>query len=57
MMCVSNSSNLLDQFQVKVGTRTEPLQQVSPHKDPDGCNWIGFTTKYPAFQSHNFGAN
>jgi len=54
---VSNGSNLLGQFRVRVGTRTEPLQRVWPHKYPDRCNWAGFTTKNPSFQPHHVSSN
>jgi len=57
MHSVSNGSNLLVQFRVRVGTGTEPLQRVLPHEIPDRCNWAGFTTKNRAFQTHNFGSN
>jgi len=53
---VSNSSNPLEQLQVRVGTRTDSLQCI-PHKNLDYCNWVSFTTKYPAFQVHNVGSN
>jgi len=54
---VGNGSNPLVGFRVKVGTRTEPLQQVLPHEIPDCCNWACFPTKHQAFQLHNFGSN
>jgi len=54
---VSNGSNKPDQFQVRVGTGTEPLQQVLPYENRDDCNWAGFITKNPVFQPHNFGSN
>jgi hypothetical protein len=40
---VSNGSNPLEWFQVRVRTRTEPLHWVLPHENPDRCNWAGFT--------------
>jgi len=49
---VSNGSNPLEPFRVRVGTGTEPLQWVLPHNNLDRCNWAGFTTKNPAFQPH-----
>ena len=54
---VSNGSNPLERFRVRVGTGTEPLQRFLPQENPDRCNWAGFTTKNPAFQPHNFGSN
>jgi hypothetical protein len=54
---VSNGSNPLEQFRVRVGTGTEPLQRVLPHENLDRCHWAGFTTKNPAFQVHIFGSN
>jgi len=53
---VSNGSNPLVQFQVRVGTWTEPLQRFLPHENPDSCNWVSFTTNNPAFQHYNFGS-
>jgi len=46
---VRNGSNPLEQFRVRVGTGTEPLQRFSPYENPDLSNWAGFTTKKPAF--------
>jgi len=57
MDSVSNGSKWLVQFRVRVGTGTEPLQRVLPLKNPDHCNWAGFTTTNPAFQTHNFDSN
>jgi hypothetical protein len=57
IISVSNGSNPLERFRVRVGTGTEPLQRFLPHENPDHCNWAGFTTKNPAFQPHNFGSN
>jgi len=54
---VSNGSNPLERFRVRVGTGTEPLRRFLPHENPDHCNWAGFTTKNPAFQPHDFGSN
>jgi len=54
---VSNGSNPLVQFGVRVGTETEPWQWVLPHKNPECCNWAGFTTTNPAFQPHNCRSN
>jgi hypothetical protein len=54
---VSNSSNPLERFWVRIGTGTEPLQRALPRENPYGCNWVGFTTKHPVFQYHNFASN
>jgi len=54
---VSNGSNPLERFRVRVGTGTEPWQRFLPHENPDRCHWASFTTKNPAFQPHNFGSN
>jgi hypothetical protein len=54
---VSNGSNPLARFRVRVGTGTEPLQRFLPHENPDLSNWAGFTTKNLAFYVHNFGSN
>jgi len=51
---VTNSSNLLVQFQIRVGTRTKPCQWILPHENPDRCSWAGLTTKNPAFHPDNF---
>jgi len=50
---VSNGSNTLEGFLVRVGTGTEPLQLVLHHKNPNRCNWARFTTKNPEFQPRN----
>jgi len=47
---VSKSSSPLEQFRVRVGTGTEPLQQVLPHKNPDRSNWASFTTQPRQFK-------
>jgi len=52
---VRNSSNLLERFQVGVGTRTGTWQRALPHEILDRCNWAGFTMKNPVFQYHNLG--
>ena len=57
MHSVSNSSNLLVRFRVRVGTGIRPFQQTLPNENPDCCNWADFTTKNSAFQTHNFGSN
>jgi len=57
MASVSNGSNPLERFRVRVGTETEPLQRALPHENPDRCKWAGFTTKNPASEHHNFGSN
>jgi hypothetical protein len=54
---VSNGSNPLERFLVRVGTGTEPWQRFLTHENPDCCHWAGFTTKNPAFEPHNFGSN
>jgi len=54
---VSNGSNPLKRFPVRVGSRTEPLQQALPQKNLDHSNWAGFTTKNLAFQHHNIDSN
>ena len=54
---VSNGSNQLVWFLVRVGTGTEPLQQVLPHNNQKCCNWAGFTTQNPAFQPYNVASN
>ena len=57
IISVSNGSNPLVRFPVRVGTGTEPLQWVLLHENPDCCNWAGFTTKNLAFQLNNLGSN
>jgi len=54
---VRNGSNPLEQFRVRVGTGTELLQRVLPHKNSDCCIWLGFTTNNPAYEPHNFSSN
>jgi len=54
---VSNGSNPLERFRVRVGTGPELLQWVLPHENPDRCNWAGFTSKNPEFQRHIFSSN
>jgi hypothetical protein len=54
---VSNGSNQQEQFQVRVGTGTDPLHWVLPHEHLDHCNLAGFATKNQAFQPHNFDSN
>jgi len=54
---VSNGSNPLERFRVRVGTGTELFQRFLPHENPDCFNWAGFTTKNTAFQPNNFGFN
>jgi hypothetical protein len=54
---VSNGSNALERFRVRVGTGIELLQRFLPYENPDSCNWAGFTTKNPTFQPRNFGSN
>jgi len=54
---VTNGSNPLEQFRVRVGTRTELLQWALPPENQDCCNWAGFTTKNPVFQHHDFASN
>ena len=49
---VSNSSNLLAWFQVRVATGTEPLQWVLPQQHPYCCKSASFTSENQAFQYH-----
>jgi len=45
VVSVSNGSNPLERFRVRVGTGTEPWQRFLPHENPDRCHWASFTTK------------
>jgi len=45
MLSVSNGSNPLERFRVRVGTGTEPLQRLYHMKNPDRCIWAGFHLK------------
>jgi hypothetical protein len=54
---VSNGSNPLERFRVRVGTGTEPWQRFLPHENPDRCHWAGFTAKNPAFPPDDFASN
>jgi len=57
MLSVSNSSNPLEWFRVKVGTGTKLLQQVFAHESLDHSKSAGFTNKNPASEVHNFSSN
>ena len=52
----SNGSKSPVRFWAQFQPSTGPLQCVSPHENPDRCNWAAFTTENPAFQPHNFGS-
>jgi hypothetical protein len=41
---VSNGSNQLERFWVRVGTGTELFQRFLPHQIPEHCNWASFST-------------
>jgi hypothetical protein len=57
MPSISNGSNLLEQFRVRVGTGTEPLQQFYHMKNLDGCIWASFHLKAWPLQAEIFGSN
>jgi hypothetical protein len=46
--CVSNGSNLLEWFQVRVGTGTKLLQRVVKHEKPGNLHLDRFTPENPA---------
>jgi len=50
---VSNGSNPLERFQVRVGTRTEPWQRVNHVKNPDRRHLGRFPPQNPAFASRD----
>jgi hypothetical protein len=54
---VSNSSNLLEQFWVRVETRTELLQWFYQMKTPDLCFWACFHLKTRPLQAQIFRSN
>jgi len=54
---ISNDSNQLEQFRIRVGTGTAPWHRFLPHDNLDHCYWVGFTTKNPAYQLYNYGSN
>jgi len=54
---VSNRSNPVEHFQVRVGTRTKPVRWVIPDTNPARCNRVGFTNSNRAFQPHNIAWN
>jgi len=51
MYSVGNSSKLLEQFRVWVGTGTKPLQQVLLYKNRDHYLWAGFHRKTRPLQA------
>ena len=48
---VSNGSIFPGRFRVRFRPRTELLQWVPPHENPDHCQWAGFTSKTRHFNT------
>jgi hypothetical protein len=54
---VSNGSNPLERFRVRVGTGTKPWQRFYHMKNPDRCIWAGFHLKSRPLHAQIFPSN